>query len=363
MKRLHSLIKYTFLCAFAGIATGVSSQQTKLLTAEKHNEYGLVYSLPVTSFQIDIVATKETKIAGPFSKYSKIFTSDTKVIDKDEVNWTIETVRVTPFGVPDSQEYYVMQLKAGATTFIGVADDGMLLSINKEPEIQTIDPLSVEILEGEKVNGKEYLELVNEDFTSAISAYKKAQILTEEIMEIREAKLALTRGTAETMPTDGRQLEIMLASLENQEKALTNAFTGASWKERTIKSFSITPEDEGKLVICKLDPTQGIVDAAQKTGTPVTLSINLVSEAELPIDSKGEEKKVPKDAVMYSIPGTAQVTLSLGNESLFQQDFQMSQFGFRFGLNPAIFTDKKEPSFAIFDPTTGALKQLGTLKQ
>lgn len=41
-------------------------------------------------------------------------------------------------------------------------------------------------------------------------------MLAESLMEIREAKVSLTRGTAETMPTDGRQLELMLESLRHQ---------------------------------------------------------------------------------------------------------------------------------------------------
>ena len=30
-----------------------SAQQTKILTADKHNEYGLVYSLPLTALEVN----------------------------------------------------------------------------------------------------------------------------------------------------------------------------------------------------------------------------------------------------------------------------------------------------------------------
>ena len=355
-------MKRFLLIAIAFIlASSTYAQQTKLLTAEKHNEYGLVYTLPLTSFRVEVVAVKETSIAGPFSKYAKIFTSETNVISEDKVNWTIEKVTVTPFGVPNVDRRYLMQLKAGATTFMGVADDGMLLSINTQP-IPVEEEYAVnEGIEGKPTSGKEYLEYVNEDFIAAQSSYKKAQILAEEIMEIRDSKVSLTRGTAETMPTDGRQLEIMLASLENQEKALTNAFTGSSWKERVVRSFTITPSEEGSSVICKLNPKQGLMDS-QGNGEPVYLDVKAVEEASLPVDAKGEEKKVPKDAVMYCIPGTANISVILGKKKLYQKDFPMSQFGMVYGLNPSIFTDKKEPSYAIFDPSTGALKELGTIK-
>ncbi|MCH5226799.1 MAG: DUF4831 family protein [Muribaculaceae bacterium] len=339
-----------------------AAQQTKILTAEKHNEYGLVYTLPRTGFQIDVVALKETKVSGPFYKYSKIFTSDANVISEDAEKWTIESVRITPFGSPDPDNRFLMQLKAGATTFISVGDDGMILSINKEVGMPVQESINVTQLEGVKTTGKEYLNFVDEDFISAQSSYKQAQLLAEELMEIREAKVSLTRGTAETMPTDGRQLEIMLASLENQEKALMNAFTGSSWKERVVRTFTYIPEDEGKTVLFRLSETGGVVDANDYSGEPVYISLKMTEEAEIPVDAKGEPKKLPKDAVVYCIPGAGKVTVSYLGKNLAEEEFPMSQFGMLFGLNPSIFTDKKEPSYAVFNTTTGALEELGTMK-
>ena len=355
MKRLMPLMLLLMLPLW------LSGQQTKILTAEKHNEYGLVYTLPLTAFQIDVTAIKETSVSGPFGKYSKLFTSDANIIQEDNVAWTIESVTVTPYGIPDNEKEYLMQLKPGALTFISVSEDGMLLSINKETESDEGVDESREGLIGEPVTGKEYLEYVNEDFIAAQSSYKQAQILAEEIMDIRDAKISLTRGTAETMPTDGRQLEIMLASLEKQEKALSNAFTGASWKEKIVRSFTFLPEKEGKSVLFRLSKSDGIVDANDYSGAPIYVNVKVIEEGELPVDTKGEEKKLPKDAVIYSIPGLAKLSLSYEGAQLYEKEFQMSQFGIQFGLNPNIFTDKKEPSYAIFDPATGALKELGVV--
>lgn len=340
----------------------ISAQQTKLLTAEKHNEYGLVYSLPQTAFEIEVVAVKETAISGPFSKYSKIFTTDSKIINEDNVKWNIESVRITPYGVADTDNMYLMQLKAGLPTYICVAQDGMLLSINKETTVPSQNPLTVERYEGVPTTGKEYLEFVNEDFIAAQSSYKQAQLLAEEIMEVRDAKLSLTRGTAETMPTDGRQLELMLASLDKQEKSLTQAFVGNAWKERIIKTFTFLPADEGKTVLFRLSQNDGPVDANDYSGEPVYINVRVVEEPSIPVDAKGEDKKLPKDAVMYCIPGVAELSLSYTGKNLFQKDYPMSQFGILFGLNPAIFTDKKEPSYAIFDPSTGGLSEIGVMK-
>ena len=39
----------------------------------------------------------------------------------------------------------------------------------------------------------------------------------------------------------------------------------------------------------------------------------------------------------------------------------LDQLGIVFGLNPALFTDKKEPYKVIFDPATGAVLDLAPM--
>ena len=46
----------------------------------------------------------------------------------------------------------------------------------------------------------------------------------------------------------------------------------------------------------------------------------------------------------------------------FSEEYEMSQFGVVFGLSPDLFSDKKDPSYAVFDPATGALKEIGSMK-
>ena len=51
----------------------------------------------------------------------------------------------------------------------------------------------------------------------------------------------------------------------------------------------------------------------------------------------------------------------MGRE-LFSQEMEIAQLGITFGLDPAIFTDKKAPASLLFYPTTGAIKELSTAK-
>lgn len=347
------------LCQISFLAP-LFAQSTKILTADKHNEYGLVYTLPITAFEIEVTAVKEVRMAGPFYKYAKRFVGDEKAVPQNGVNWSIESIKVRSYGVPDTETKYLMQLKPGATTFISVADDGMLLSINKETKLPEIKETPIVPIEGEPTTGREYLEFVNEDFTAATSSFKQAQILADELMEIRDSRLSLTRGTAETMPTDGRQLELMLQSLEKQEKALMRAFNGNIWKERVVRKFTYIPEDDSRRILFRLDNVKGPVGASEKSGKPVYVSLDVVEEMEMPKDAKGEDKRIPKDAVIYCIPGSAELNIYSEDKKYFAKSFELSQYGVVFGLSPSLFTDKKDPSFAVFNPATGALVEIGS---
>lgn len=360
MKKKFKIILTAFI-AITGFLVA-PAQQTKILTAEKHNEYGLVYTLPITALDIEVTAVKETRKAGPYFNYAKKYIGTDKVVREDAEVWTISAVKVRPYGIPNAESRYLMQLKPGATTYIGVAEDGMLLSINKAPELPDIEKTAIPPMEGEKIGDNEYLQYVDEDFIASQSSAKQAQMLAENLMEIREAKTSLTRGTAETMPTDGKQLELMLNSLAHQEATLTAAFIGNVTKETVVRNFTFTPERNGDKTLFRLSNFNGFVGADDYSGEPVIVSVEVTNEGKLPVDSKGEVKKLPKDAVAYCIPGTAEITISYQGKTLWSNELDMAQFGVVFGLNPSMFSDRKEPSFAVFDSTTGAIKEIGAAR-
>ena len=361
MKALKSYILAAAV-AFGAVAPA-SAQQTKMLTADKHNEYGLVYTLPVTALEFTVTARHTSYTAGPYWQYAKKFIGTDKAVAEDYDTWEILSVDGVSYGVPDRDKEYLMQLKPGALTSICVADDGMLLAINKEvdapaqPKTRAVADIGIK----EQVNPREYLQYVNEDFLASQSTAKQAQMLSESLMEIRDAKVSLTRGTAETMPTDGRQLELMLNSLSHQEAAMTAAFLGTSSSETVTRKFTFTPSDDCREVFFRMSGFAGFVDADDLSGDPVYITVKVISEGELPVDAKGEVKKLPKDAVIYNIPGAAKVSLSFKGQTLWSEDVDCAQLGVQFGLAPQLFSDKKERSFAIFDPATGALQKIATV--
>ena len=362
MRLYIDMKKIMTICTCLLSAAFCHGQATKVLTAEKANEYGIVYSLPQTALEIEVTARHQVSKKGPFYLYAKKSIGTSEVVKEDSEHWEITDVKVRPYGVPDSGTQYLMQLKPGAVTYISVDSDGMLLAINKEVAGSRKEKATATATPTAWPTGKEYLEFVDEDFVASQSSAKQAQLLAESLMEVRESKLSLTRGTADAMPADGKQMELMLASLARQETALTQAFTGSVTSETVVRRFTYIPESDAKEILFRMSEFAGFVEADDLSGEPVYLEIKTLNEVTMPVDAKGEPKKLPKNAVIYNLPGSADVTLSIRGKELYSKEIIMTQMGITFGLDPALFTDKKEPSYATFDPVTGALLEIGTLQ-
>lgn len=364
------------LAATVTAASIASAQQTRMLTADKHNEYGIVYSLPLTQLVFDIEAEQTVKKAGPFYRYAGKYVGTADVVKSDSESWEVKRVVMSTRGVPGGPERtYLMQLKSGADVSVCVAGDGdgMLLAVNKDVSLPPAVPapaatqgISAEAEAQEAA--KAYLQYVDEDFLVSQSSAMRARMLSETLMTVRESRLSLSRGTAETMPADGRQLELMLNSLGAQEKALTEAFTGVVARRTVNHRYVFTPDTatsgtSERQVLGRLSDFAGFTDADDLSGAPLYLTINFTSVPEIPVDEKGEPKRLPKDAVVYTIPATAEISISWMGQTIFTGTADLAQHGVTFGLDPKLFTDRKAPSEAVFDASTGALLRIARKEQ
>ena len=164
----------------------------------------------------------------------------------------------------------------------------------------------------------------------------------------------------EGMRSTGESFKLIMQQLDEQEAALTALFMGTTQTETVVKHIDYIPVEEvTNEVVFRISDLYGIVNAENLSGTPVYLTLKITEEGQLPIDNKGNIKQMPKNAVAYAIPGKAEITLSNEGKTLFKENLPIAQFGVIFGLDPSIFTDKKNPSCATFYPQTGAIRQIG----
>ena len=185
----------------------------------------------------------------------------------------------------------------------------------------------------------------------ASSTAKMAELVANEIYNIRESKNALLRGQADNMPSDGAQLKIMLDNLNLQEEAMTEMFSGVRNKEEKTFTVRLTPDKEmDNEVAFRFSKKLGIVANNDLAGEPVYITLKNLKTVNVPEDDG--KKKV--DGIAYNVPGKAQVILTEGKKQWFNGELPVTQFGTIEYLAPALF-NKKSTVQVTFNPDTGGL--------
>lgn len=356
-------LQYALLAVAMLSGSSAVAQESQKMTANKLNDYGLIYSLPVTHFNIEVEAVRTIKKAGPYFKYAKKYLGVTDIIKNNSQSWDVTGVSVSSYGVPNKDNEYLMQLKSGAAPFLMLDGEGLPLSINIEAKEEVVKRKRNKLADKSVLDGIDYLSAVSEDMVASESMMKRAEAAAAKIFELRESRNDLVSGRAEQTPPDGASLKLMLDELNRQEAILTAMFVGTTQKETKVFRFDYVPTaDVQNEIAFRVSDFNGIVDKNDLSGEPVYLNLKVTQRGELPVNEKGEVKQTPKGAVMYCIPGKAQVSLSYMGKELASETLSVAQFGVEYGLEPKIFTNKKAPAYVIFEPETGGIKEIGTLE-
>lgn len=363
MKSLFAKIFVGFLCV--SVPAGVSAQKTVKLSASKANDYGVVYALPVTAFDVTVAAEKTVSTPGEFAQYAKKYLGVAPVLTGSTV-WRVKEVAVNAVGVVDPEERYVATLKGGAGVTMVVDDQGRPISINDEGYVPQSVGMAVPVAVAPQptvLEGDVARQAVTPEMIQSRSSAKKAELAANKIYELRSQRNEIIAGDAEGMPKDGAAMALALEQISAQEGALTAMFTGTEQRCVEVRTFRVTvPEDgaEMRSVVARLSTVGGIVDAGDLSGAPIYLTFKPLSRGEVPLDGKGVAKRVPKGGVAYRVPGVAEVSVTMDGERLFSGEFDVTQLGVVFGIEPGVFTDKKAPGYVRFNPLTGGIRELGT---
>ncbi len=333
------------------------AQDMVKLVPDKFNEYALNYYLPYTVADIEFVATKTVCKAGPYYKYAKKYLGVTDIVTEDSETWAIERVCMVPRGIADTENRYQLTFKSGQTPYIYVNPDGLIYSINAEPEIAD---LSCPPVAPDEPDSIDVSKVFSEELLMSGSIAKMAEVAAKQIYRIRESRLDLLTGDVDKMPADGDSFKLIIAQLDAQEAALTALFLGTKSVERVVKRIEYCPEDDVESeILFRFSDFLGFVDADDLSGAPVSISVTVTEKGEYPVDNKGNIVELPKKALAYTIPGKAVIAISYDGRTYVEEELPIAQLGVVYGLDSSWFVDKKAPANAVFDATTGALLRLG----
>lgn len=347
-------------------ASTSSAQSTSKLTATKANEYGLIYTLPLTAFEVTVAAEKTVKTPGEFCRYARKYLNDEPILSQSAA-WRVTEVVVRQTAYPDESERYLVTLKGGNGVYVTVSDDNFPIAINDEG----YEPEAVDVELPEAVDPKPtVLELpvarqaVTPEMIQSTSSAKRAEMAAAKIYELRSTRNEIISGQADAMPSDGEAMKLALSQIAAQEEALTAMFLGTVQTSVEVRTYKVAVPSEGapeRSVVARLSAVNGLVAADDLSGAPIYVTVTPESRGELPVNEKGETKAFPKGGVAYRIPGTARVSVTYDGETYAQGSYDVAQYGVVFGLDPSLFTSKKSPSYLHFAPLTGAVRELGVI--
>lgn len=341
------------------------AQTTQKLSATKTNDYAVVYSLPLTSIDVTVVTRKTVKKPGEFYQFAKRILNIDDAIGENSTEYSIDKVIINTHGVPDLEERYAVKFGSGSTPYILLSADNVPLAVNTEdtysrevnelPKPVSARPTPLETPAAQQV--------MNEDMLRATTPLRRAQAAAEQLYSLRQSRTDLITGQADNMPPDGQATKLILDNLNAQEAALMAMFAGTVQESTQVKTFSfVPPADTTQIfnhIIARLSKLDGLVPADDLSGAPIRLDYKVVLKGEMPVNEKGVPLAFPKGGLPYCIPGKAQVTVTYEGLMEAQETVNMAQAGVVYGVAPNIFTNKKNPAYMVFDPSTGAAVEIG----
>lgn len=360
------MIRRISACVAAALAVStiaLDAQTSQRLTAGRSNEYGLIYSLPVTVADIYLEAELTEETPGEFHNYARRYLSMADAITERSNTATLTRAIIVPRGVASTDSRWLAQFKSGSTPYMLVTPESVPLSLNTErtyareaiqlpqPTQWTTSPL----------DGPAASQAITAEMARSSSTSKRAELAAQRIFELREMRSDILSGQADNMPSDGEAMRLVLDNISAQEAALTAMFTGVRRTRTVTTCVTVVPDsaDISGRVIARLSAVNGLLEADDLAGAPITANIKVLERGQMPANDKGEPKTFPRGGVAYCIPGTSEITVISAGSTVAVKNIAVAQTGVVFGLNPTMFTDKREPAMAIFDPTCGAVIELG----
>ncbi|MDO5522475.1 MAG: DUF4831 family protein [Bacteroidia bacterium] len=352
-------ILFSVLILSLSIGCG-QAQQTVRMNAIKANDYGVVYSLPKTSVVVALKVKKTVYNRGEFYPFAQRYLS-VEPITESRTEYTLEDVMVINRGIPDRENSFMVLFRSNSMApYVMLTQDGLISTINAEPETVTEPSFELPAPTPAPVNPRRFL---SEETLMAGSSAKQAELVSRQIFDLRRSRQDILTGEADNMPPDGEAYKVVMEQINNQEKALTEMFSGSTQTEYFTKEIVVIPteQDIDKMVIGRFSEKLGPVDADNLAGAPIYLTLkNRTPEVETVLsdrDLQRLEKKL-SEGVVYNVPGKAQLTLDFKNRTLKNQEMDIVQFGSQDVLTRRMFDNMKQPIKVIFYPNLGAVKQI-----
>lgn len=318
-------------------------------------EGSIVYALPQTVLEFEVIAEKTTEIPGPFAGYAREMIGLDKVINAWNEIWTLVDVRMKTVEELDPAQFYLIQgTTLMQTNLLALKKNGLILDIN--PDIYTTAGYShmqqVQEFHGPLFPDRGAYEygatrtdtayrLVKADTAFIRVPYlvqnKKVMTVAEEareaadrLLELREGRHMILTGETNIFPQDGAALD----EINRLEREYTALFAGKTWTEAQHFRFWLIPDPSmsgKKTTVFSFSEARGVLPAGDAGGNPVQVEMTPSGKTRdlklvvMPVSSQKE--LASRDRLYYRVPDVVGFNVIMGDELLFTARKLVYQFG------------------------------------
>ena len=320
---------------------------------------GITYFLPKTQLKFTFLIEKTTFTPGEYADYAERYLKQ-KSSNQPSTSYRILKITMAPVSIPDWAKQHTVVIDKKHSILNLNLSNGILRAINTEVSDEKSETAKFTPWPKQKpLNPHDFM---NEDMLNAGNNAKLAQLMAQEIYDIRDSRNQLSRGEADNMPKDGEQLKLMFANLNTQERAFLEAFMGYEERDTTLADMTFTPvKDGGRSILCRFSNHFGLIDKDDLSGAPIYIQIEDLNIIPALKDTLSESKKKDKEDIgLYvNLPGKIRVKLIREGITLNTFETFAAQFGREESLSGELF-GKKFVSKLILDPVSGNVVELKT---
>ena len=319
---------------------------------------GLSYFLPKTAVRMSVKVEKTTFKPGELADFSDLYFK-TPAATKADTRYRIVGIDFSSEGLPDSDKKFTVAVdKKHSILTVDCDRNGVLKAINDKAADAPQPKAFVPARKSAPLNPRDFM---SQDILAAGNLPKMAQLVAQEIYDIRDSRNQLSRGEADNMPKDGAQLKLMFANLDTQERALMQMFTGVTTTDTLEHVVTFVPEKgKASVPVFRFSKKFGLLTADDYSGAPYNVTVedeNVMPE--LPADANAAKKEKDDFQVGVNLPGKIKLTVLCGDKPVASYETYAAQFGRVEMLNGALF-GKKITSHLVLDPVTGSVVKLRT---
>lgn len=309
----------------------------------------LTYSLPSTTIVLEVEAVQEIFHVGPYAKYAEKYLG-IRPRQKDEANFQITEIRMTPYIEADQSRRYTLNVKKGQidATFLKLSSTGLISFSDASFGDQSVWRFTTDSRSdfgGKGVSSNltsESATFYHNDKNSVYDRLSVSQNMLVEktldqraaeaadmILKLRKQRLQIVTGDTDATYS-GEAMGAAIAEMTRLEEEYMMLFIGYSETQTQKMRFEVVPQAEQPrqmYVAFRLSDMAGLLPADNVSGKPILMEIIPQSFASVEVTEDDVKSKKKEVLAYYRIPAICTVRLMEGADLLLQSRVPVYQLG------------------------------------